>query len=85
LLFRLSAVFLLRFAERNLLGWLFQEPPRNTRALAWPAPRGKDTPMSGVKRRAVGLRAMKASRNGATTQREEEQLRGSRPGYRGVA
>ena len=31
LLLRLSAVFLLRLAERKFLGLLFQEPPRNTR------------------------------------------------------
>ena len=31
LLFRLSAVFLLRFAERAFSGLLFQEPPRSTR------------------------------------------------------
>jgi hypothetical protein len=31
LLFRLSVVFLLRFAERTLRGSLFQEPPRFTR------------------------------------------------------
>jgi hypothetical protein len=31
LLFRLSAVFLFRFAERTFLGSLFQEPPRITR------------------------------------------------------
>jgi hypothetical protein len=31
LLFRLSAVFLLRTAERTFLGLLFQEPPRTTR------------------------------------------------------
>jgi hypothetical protein len=33
LLLRLSGVFLLRFAERQFLGLLFQEPPRNTRAI----------------------------------------------------
>ncbi len=32
LLFRLSGLFLLRFAERTLLGLLFHEPPRNTRS-----------------------------------------------------
>ena len=31
LLFRVSVVFLLRFAERRFLGLLFQEPPRITR------------------------------------------------------
>jgi hypothetical protein len=31
LLLRLSALFLLRFAERRLFGLLFQEPPRSTR------------------------------------------------------
>ena len=31
MLFRLSVVFLLRFAERRFLGLLFQEPPRRTR------------------------------------------------------
>ena len=31
LLLRLSGLFLLRFAERNLSGLLFQEPPRSTR------------------------------------------------------
>ena len=31
LLFRLSVVFLLRFAARRFLGLLFHEPPRNTR------------------------------------------------------
>jgi hypothetical protein len=31
LLFRLSGVLLLRFDERNLVGLLFQEPPRSTR------------------------------------------------------
>ncbi len=31
LLFRLSVVFLLRFAERRFLGSLFQEPPRRSR------------------------------------------------------
>jgi len=31
LLFRLSALFLLRFAERRLFVSLFQEPPRRTR------------------------------------------------------
>jgi hypothetical protein len=31
LLFRLVGLFLLRLAERNLLGLLFQEPPRRTR------------------------------------------------------
>ena len=31
LLFRLSELFLLRFAERRFLGLLFQEPPRKTR------------------------------------------------------
>ena len=34
LLFRLSAVFLLRLAERRFSGSLFQEPPRTTR---WPS------------------------------------------------
>lgn len=32
LLFRLSVVFLLRFAERRFLGLLFQDPPRRTRS-----------------------------------------------------
>jgi hypothetical protein len=32
LLFRLVGLFLLRLAERSLLGLLFQEPPRRTRA-----------------------------------------------------
>jgi hypothetical protein len=31
LLLRLSVSFLLRLAERNLIGLLFHEPPRNTR------------------------------------------------------
>ena len=31
LLFRLSALFLLRLAERRFSGLLFQEPPRSTR------------------------------------------------------
>ena len=31
LLFRLSGVLLLRFAQRTLFGSLFQEPPRSTR------------------------------------------------------
>jgi len=31
LLFRLSGVLLLRFAQRTLFGSLFQEPPRKTR------------------------------------------------------
>jgi hypothetical protein len=31
LLFRLSVVFLLRFAARRFRGLLFQEPPRTTR------------------------------------------------------
>jgi len=31
LVFRLSGVLLLRFAQRTLFGSLFQEPPRNTR------------------------------------------------------
>jgi hypothetical protein len=30
LLLRLSGLFLLRFADRQFLGLLFQEPPRNT-------------------------------------------------------
>ena len=33
LLFRLSGVFLFRFADRKFAGLLFQEPPRITR---WP-------------------------------------------------
>ena len=32
LLFRLPVVFLLRLAARRFSGWLFQEPPRNTRS-----------------------------------------------------
>jgi hypothetical protein len=31
--FRLSGLFLLRLAERQFLGLLFQEPPRSTRRL----------------------------------------------------
>ena len=31
LLFRLSVLFLLRFADRRFVGLLFQEPPRTTR------------------------------------------------------
>ena len=38
LLLRLSAVFLLRLAERTLAGLLFQEPPRNERRLMPHAP-----------------------------------------------
>jgi hypothetical protein len=42
LLLRLSGVFLLRLAERNLFGLLFQEPPRITRwAPSGPLPDGK--------------------------------------------
>ena len=43
LLFRLSGLFLLRFAERQFLGWLFQEPPRSTRRLYSPDPLGHQT------------------------------------------
>jgi hypothetical protein len=35
LLFLLSGLFLLRFAERAFLGLLFQEPPRITRWLPY--------------------------------------------------
>ena len=52
LLFRLSALFLLRLAERRFSGLLFQEPPRNTR---WP-PRG---PFPGERRYGRGSRARK--------------------------
>ncbi len=38
--FRLSGLFLLRLAERQFLGLLFQEPPRSTRRLCGPDPLG---------------------------------------------
>ena len=38
LLFVLSGLFLLRFAERTLCGLLFQEPPRFTRLAPDPIP-----------------------------------------------
>ena len=41
--FRLSGLFLLRFAERQFLGLLFQEPPRSTRRLYSPNPLGQTT------------------------------------------
>ena len=33
---RLPVVFLLRFAERRILGWLYQEPPRRPRMTQFP-------------------------------------------------
>ena len=41
--FRLSGLFLLRLAERQFLGLLFQEPPRSTRRLCSPDPLGLQT------------------------------------------
>ena len=44
LLWRLSGEFLLRWAERSLLGLLIQEPPRTTRALRAGAPASTGLP-----------------------------------------
>ena len=53
LLFRLSGVLLLRFAERALSGWLFHEPPRNTRRPSLARSPGKYDPRK--ERRAQAL------------------------------
>jgi hypothetical protein len=37
-LFVFDGLFLLRFADRQFVGLLFHEPPRNTRQLFGPAP-----------------------------------------------
>jgi hypothetical protein len=42
--FRLSGLFLLRLAERQFHGLLFQDPPRSTRRLNSPDPLGLRTP-----------------------------------------
>nr|VFJ49288.1 MAG: hypothetical protein BECKFW1821A_GA0114235_102241 [Candidatus Kentron sp. FW] len=41
LLFASFGLFLLRFAERSLLGLLFQAPPRSARPLSDPIPGGE--------------------------------------------
>ena len=48
LLFRLSGLFLLRFAERQFLGLLFQDPPRSTRRLYSPNPLGQRTTKAAI-------------------------------------
>ena len=53
--FRLSGVFLFRFAERTLFGWLLQDPPRHTRLDGRRPLEGQFTKQSGPQSIGVGV------------------------------